>query len=124
MKLFAFLKTKLNRFSIIGSVLYGLFCASFSTPEVVAVIGHILYFLSAALFFFAMYILFSEHKALGSCLWKNKMRYSGIFIVGVTIFSVTTSSMYMIVNHVSYSVAVDAVANSVGNFFYYIPFLP
>lgn len=124
MKALAFLRTKLNSFSIIGSLVYGLFCASFPTPEVVAVIGHIAYFLSAALFYFSMYVLYSENKELVSRLWKNKIRNSGIFIFGLTIVCVPANCIIMVVNHISYDAAADILANYLGNFFYYIPFLP
>jgi len=124
MKTLEFVETKLNGFSIIGSLVYGLFCAFFSTPEVVAVIGYIAYFLAAALFYFAMYVLYSEHKELISRLWKKKIRSGGIFIVGLMTFFCSLTFIYMIVNHVPYFVAGDMMATDVSHFLYYIPFLP
>lgn len=118
------LRSKFNKASIIGSLIYGLFCASFPTPEVVAIIGRIPYFLTAALFYFSMYVLYSEHKELVSDLWKNKLRTIGIFIGGLTVVLTTVNVIYMVANHVSYNVAGDAIANYLYTFFYYIPFLP
>jgi len=124
MKILDFLITKLNWFSVIGSLVYGLFCASFPTPEVVAVIGHVAYFLSAALFYFFMYVLYSIHK---ESILKLRNNFFKKFVLGCLIFCLIVlmvSMIYMFVYHVSYSEAVDVLATHISTFFYYIPFLP
>jgi hypothetical protein len=124
MKIAQYLKTKLNRFSIIGSLIYGLLCTSYPTPEIIAIIGCIPYFLSSGLFYFTMYILYSEHKAFVSRLWENKIRNAGIFVLILFVVPNVASSIYMLTNHVPFNVAADRVATCISNFFYYIPFLP
>lgn len=116
-----FLKSKLNYFSVIGSVLYGLFCASNPTPEVVAVIGYVLYFLLAATFYFAMYVVYSQSKQLS---WLHILKSACKLIVGIFGLITTASVLYMLFNQVSYDCATSVIASYIGNFFYYLPFLP
>ena len=124
MKVLDFLVTKLNRFSVVGSLVYGLFCASFPTPEVVAVIGYIAYFLSAALFYFAMYVFYSMYK---ESILKLRHNFFKKIVLGLLMFYLivlVVSMVYMFVYHVSYGEAVDMLATHISTFFYYIPFLP
>jgi hypothetical protein len=114
----AFLKSKLTYFSVIGSILYGLMCASYPTPEVVAVIGHVAYFLSAALFYFAMYVICSP------CSFKKIIKIFAGCILSFMAMILFTSIIYMQINNAPYIEANDVVTIFFSRILYYLPFLP
>lgn len=120
----SYVQSKLNRYSMIGSLLYGLFCVSCPTPEVIEVIGSVLYFLSAASFYFVMYIFYSENKELFTYMWSHKTRTLFMLIFGFFIVINSIILLYMLLHKVSYEYAGDMVASYVGQIFYYMPFLP
>lgn len=115
---------KLNRFSIIGSLIYGLLCVVSAGPQVINTIGYTGNFLCAALFYFVMYQLYAEHKEKFRYMWHTKIRTICIVMGGLIIASNLATIIYMLINHVSYDVANEVIANYMYTFFYSIPFLP
>lgn len=125
MKVVSFLRAKLNNYSIVGSLLYGFLCVLASAPEVYGgIIGSAFCFLSAALFYFAMYVFFSQHREMMSRLWKNKFKYIGILILCLVIVSNGACLMYMYVYKVSLEVAIEKITLAAWSFGCHIPFLP
>lgn len=104
--------------SITGAIIYGLFCASNPTPEVVVVIGPILYFFSAATFYLMLCIL-----------WKSySLRHKTLFFLKFAVAWLTTTIcanlLYSHLHQVSYQHAEFVIAMYYNNFLYYLPFLP
>lgn len=118
------ISSRLNRYSLIGSFLYGLLCAFSATPEIFRVIGYVAYFLSAALFYFTMYVLYTIYKEPILNLRHNFLKKSLPFLLKFSFFITAINIIYMVIYRVSFSEAVDQIANYIGTFFYYIPFLP
>lgn len=112
------LHAKLNWFSGICSVVYGLICASNPTPETVAVITTPVYFLSAAIFYFLMYCLWTSYT------WQQKtvvfVKFAFVFIISTNAFNFS----YMAIHKVSYTEADAVIGRFVNGAAYYCPFLP
>lgn len=113
-----FLVSKINIYSVIGSIFYGLICVSNPTPEVVAVIGHPIYFLTAALFYFGLYVIY----ALSG--WKKFLTGIGIFLLGYMIVIIGGTILYMIVQQAPYEYASDVVIMRICRVIYYMWFIP
>jgi len=118
------LQSTLNRYSIIGSLVYGLVCVLPTASEINSPIELIARFLCAALFYFVMYLLYVEYKATFRYLWAHKIRTVCVIVVGWAITVNLATIAYMLQFHVSYEIANEAIAQYVGIFFYNIPFLP
>ncbi len=117
-------QSKLNRYSVVGSLVYGLVCVLTIASEISGPIEMVARFLSAALFYFVMYLLYVRYKETTRYLWAHKIRTVCVVVGGLVIAINLATIAYMLINHVSYIDANEAIAQYLGTFFYNIPFLP
>ena len=123
MNIVKFLRSKLNKYSVIGSLVYGVICVTgtIMTPEITSKTIYVLGFISACMFYFAMYVLYSRRK-------KRTWKELGMFIINIFIkYSIAHASLamfYMVLFSISFGAAIDMVARHIADVGYYIPFLP
>jgi len=113
-----------NKFSLIGSLLYGLLCVFSPVPEVLHAIGYFAYFLVAAAFFFAMYALCAVYRGSIASFRTHFFRNLVIFLLICFGIATVAACLYRGIYSVSYAEAVEQVSRGVAKFFYYMPFLP
>lgn len=118
------ISSRVNRFSLIGSFSYGLLCVFSSTPEILHAIGYVAYFLSAASFFFIMYVLCSVYKVSILSIRHHFFRKLLFFLLILVVIVTSVNLINMMIYNVSYAVAGEYTAMGMYKFFYYIPFLP
>jgi len=119
----SYLKSKINPVSVFFSVIYGIICVSvtINTPEITSKILYILGFISAVLFYFFMYVLYTNRRYR---TWKEVILciFHTFFYVVFTIIAFSVGTMMLL--KINYDEAVEVVTGCLSNILYYIPFIP
>jgi len=119
MKILDFLHSKLNKFSIIGSIAYGAICA-FTTifiPNPPFRFYSIYTFIAAALFYFGMYIWYTKRK-------RRTWHELRMLILSISIKFIIGYVAVILVYAILFRVSLDTAINNIANIIYYTPFLP
>ncbi len=114
-----FLKSKVNKYSVIGSIAYGAICAFTSTyiPNPPFRFYSIYTFTAAVLFYFGMYIWYTKRK-------RRTWPEFGMLILNISIKFIIGYVAVIFVYIILFRVSLDTAINNLANIIYYMPFLP
>ncbi len=124
MKVLDFLHSKLNKYSVIGSIAYGTICA-FTTifiPNPPFRFYSIYTFVAAALFYFGMYVWYKSKPRNGVLrfIGRGFIKFILIYLIGV----IVVGFVYSIIYHTSIVKGICFATECVTTILYYTPFLP
>jgi len=124
MKIPNFLHSKLNAYSIIGSIAYGAICA-FTTifiPNPPFRFYLIYTFVAAVLFYFGMYVWYTSKPRNGVLrfIGRGFIKFIITYLIGIIVVGFVYSIMY----HTSIAKGVWFAAECVTTALYYTPFIP
>jgi len=124
MNIQSFLYSKINKSSVIGSIIYGLICVSSTMlmPKLPFRFYSVYTFATASLFYFGMYIVYTSKPRNGVLrfIGGGLLKFMVAYLTGLIVIGVAFSTLY----HTSFIYGFSLASNWGTLIMYYTPFIP